>query len=162
MDSRKRPRRSTFAVLGMIAVTAVGIGACARNPEPIVVKPGCPAVIPGTRNVVQDFVDLVVWRSRTYVAVGNLAKRPRLALPRNIRLDYKITTVRCSLAEPASTNGLAVVAPGQWPDRVATSLPVGTPIYAARDVGVACAIVAVHAHKKIIYVAVNDDFRPVC
>lgn len=165
MGSRRRLRpdglRIGVAGFCIVAATVATATSCTTDSQPKVVKPGCPAIVPGTSDATDDYPDLVVWQRSTYIRQDSVPAKPNSALPKPIRLDHKITTVGCSLADPSSTNGHHI-APGQWPDRTATGLPEQTPLYAARNVNPACAVVARNRHESLIYVAVGEDGKPRC
>ena len=133
-----------------------------RNPQtgpPAVVKAGCPAVLPGTSDALDDYADMVVWQQRTYVRDEG---RYGSAVPAEIRLGRPVTTIGCSLADPSSTEGNRV-APGPWPDGTATGLDRGTPMYAVHGTRPFCLLGVKQHTEVIVYVAVDfDDNAPLC
>ncbi|QDP97468.1 hypothetical protein FOE78_17480 [Microlunatus elymi] len=168
MKPKPRRRIVVVALAGcLVAVIAIGgrMLLADRSPDapdaaPTVLKPGCPAVLPGISGANQDFFDLIVWEGHTYLRADDAQGS---TLPETIRVGRQVTRVGCSLTDPASTNGNRVTLP-PWPDRVATGLPAGTPFYAVRGFTSSCVLGVEHDAEVIAYVAVDLDHgdRPLC
>jgi hypothetical protein len=172
MVRRRVPDRLGAACVaaGLTLAVAAALGAGADGTDrsagpPAVGRPGCPAVLPGTSNALDDYADLVVWQGRSYLSSSQVPERPVAGspLPDPIRLDREVTTVGCSLSDPATTGGERL-APGPWPDGTATALPVGAALRAVRGVDPSCVLGVEHRGEVVAYVAVDldGDWRPLC
>lgn len=96
---------------------------------------------------------MVVWQGRDYVSLGteSVVTLTDLGAP--------VTTVACSFAELGSSRIV-----GPWPDRTATGLTSGDPLYAVPSISTRCQLAAVVDGEVRIYTAVDFDagLEPVC
>jgi hypothetical protein len=170
MDSRRAPLRSWVpslaAGLVLLAVAAVWAGVDDPAPAaPRVLQAGCPAVLPGTSNALDDYADLVVWQGRSYLTADGVPGEPAAhsPVPATLRRGPAVTTVGCSLGDASVTDGQRL-APGPWPDGTATGLPSGTTLFALRGADPACVLGAERDSEVVAYVAVDleGDWTPLC
>lgn len=155
---RTQRRRIALAVIA-VGVALILVGAWAvrtqlhQSPDThTVVAPGCPTVISGTSNAADDYADLFTWAGTFFVRQGLLADgRAHSAIP-----TERIGTITCSLADPDSTGGMRI-APGAWPDGVATGLSTGTVIYRVDGHDPTCLLAVTVAGKVISYRAWNFE-----
>jgi hypothetical protein len=163
MAGRRGPDRvgvaslATGLALLVLGGTWAAVVPTAEPAAPIVLRAGCPAVLPGTSSALDDYADLVVWQGRSYLQAADPPG------PAGLRLGPVVTTVGCSLADPSATEGQRV-APGPWPDGTATGLPTGTRIHAVRGRDPSCLLAVARDPEVVAYVAVDlaGDGGPLC
>jgi hypothetical protein len=109
----------TIAVLAAAVFTAARAGQVSQSASP----PHCPALVPGSNNSATDYFDLFVWNDLLYVNVAWLENAPSHG--------RQLTTVGCSVAELTAENRLNVE-DTPWPDRTATFLSSGSPVFVLR------------------------------
>ena len=172
MDGRRAPDRagvpSILAGLALLVVAAVWAGVAEEGEEPgppTVLRAGCPAVLPGTSNALDDYADMVVWQGRSYLQAGQVPQEPTAdsPVPATLRLGAVVTTVDCSLTDRSVADGQRL-APGPWPDRTATVLPSGTTLSAVRGADPACVLGTRRGADVVAYVAIDldGDWSPLC
>ena len=113
---------------------------------PTVLRPGCPAVVPGSSSALDDYADLFVWQGRSYVSADGVPPEPGAVspVPDPLRPGGQVTAIGCSLTDQASTGGQHI-APGPWPDGTATGLTTGTAVHAVRGVDPGCVLAVARA-----------------
>lgn len=152
------PSRRVLLVVVLAVVLAAGAvttGWLVRRPGPVppggVTTPGCPSLLPGTLDAVQDFADLVVWRGRTYVSGSD----------KDADVGTQLGTVTCSIEQMDNPDHWRI-GPTPWPDGTATGLVNGTPLYVATGYEPGRALVARTADGDRLYCAADDSLVPTC
>lgn len=102
----------------------------------------CPPLRPGTNDAAADYADIFIWNGATY--------RVDQHAPDDVRIGGQTTTVGCSIAELTRTNH-QLVGPLPWPNRTATFLPAGTPVFDIPGARRACELAAVTGKKVTVY-----------
>ncbi len=169
----RRPSLRALTLLGLgvlvnvaacaLVIAAAGglVGWFAGRADPdVVLVPGCPALQRDRSGSAAsgDYLDMVVWQGREYVALGTGPAVPRKALGK------PVTTVGCSLNELGAGTGWRV-APGPWPNRCASGLASGVPLHALVSVPADCRLAAVVDGEVRVYVAMDldePDLTPLC
>ena len=102
----------------------------------------CPPLRPGTNNAAADYQDMLVWHGATYVVDHDASDQ--------VGIGTQVTTVGCSIAELTRTNH-QLVGPLPWPDRTATFLPSGTPVFSVQGVRTACELAVARDRAAVVY-----------
>lgn len=104
----------------------------------------CPtaSATPGAA-VAIDWVPLVVWNGHDY-SWWNVG-------PTAPRLGAEVTTIACTIGNISDKAGAGV--PRPWPDRTATLLPVGTPVYAVQGYSTSCALASREGTVVTLYLS---------
>jgi len=116
-------------VVAVLVVVATFVVRTHADDDPPVA--GCPPLLKGTTNAAADYADILLWRGTTYGGADQLVEPSRLGA--------QVTTVDCSIAELTSVNH-NLVGSLPWPDRTATFLPSGAPVFAIRAVDSGCRV----------------------
>lgn len=114
------------------------------------VEPGCPepSPVPGGGAVAIDYVDVLHWGGRSYLALGGDDIGVRA-------LGDVVGVVRCSIDEIGEGGSVPVPAP--WPDGTATFVPAGTPIRVVAGQDDRCYLAtAAHGGMKV-FAALDAD-----
>jgi hypothetical protein len=161
----RRDRIRAIAVAGSVVLAVCTTGCGALEPRaPRVLTAGCPAVVPGTSNANEDYADMLVWDTRTYISTG-AGVFPAESSPGPVRTGSEVGRVTCSLVDGplAGINERLVNLP--WPDGTATALSQGAAMYAVPGEPTKCALVARRDGNLVSYVAIdtNDNrWPPLC
>ena len=90
----------------------------------------CPPLVIGTRDARDDYADAFTWGGVSYWRVADRVVSKQALGP-------QATTIDCSIPELTASNGFQVDR-GPWPDRTATGMASGTPVYRIDDVKPTC------------------------
>jgi hypothetical protein len=161
---RRHSARQPYGLLWLL-VALVFMGAAGGavvwwvvRPTPIVnayaQAHSCPALVRGS-NAVDDYADAFFWGGASYQLVPNRV----LSVP---RLGPQITTVDCNINELTAAQDVRVDPAADWPDRTATGLPSGTPVYLIDQVAPTCQLAVKVEGQVEVYAPRDREGRPLC
>lgn len=111
----------------------------------------CPPLLRGTSDANVDYADAFHWNGVSYWLV------PRAVVSLN-NLGAQVTTIDCSIPELTAPNGFRVER-DPWPDRTATFLPSGTPVFRIDHVKPTCQLAAKVEGQFKVYSPVDREDR---